>query len=91
MTAATAAWLKASTFSCTMRVYSRRSRALGGHPPIAIRAVRKAITTGADHVISMSCTHGFTHPAPGNESSAVRFFVVIRSTLTAESMVLAAR
>jgi hypothetical protein len=42
-------------------------------------------------VISMSCTHGFTHPAPGNESSAVRFFVVIRSTLPAESMVLTAR
>ena len=50
--AATAACVKASTFSCHIRVYSRRSRALGGHPPVSVRAVRYPITSGAVQAIS---------------------------------------
>ena len=37
----------------------------------------QAITTGAEHVISTSCIHGRTHPAPGNDPRTERFFVVI--------------
>jgi hypothetical protein len=60
-----------------MRVYSRRSRALGGQPPDAIRTVRYAITTGADQAISAAWTHGFTHPGPGDETPDVRLLAVI--------------
>jgi hypothetical protein len=81
VTAAAAAWPKACAFSCTMRVYSRRSRALGGQPPVINLAVRYAITTGADHAISTTCIHGPTHRAPGNKLLDVRFFVVISSNL----------
>ena len=37
-----------------IRVYSRRSRALGGHSPVSIRAVRNPITSGAVPAISTS-------------------------------------
>ncbi|MFB9386778.1 hypothetical protein ACFFTK_26825 [Pseudonocardia petroleophila] len=77
VTAAVAAWNNASTFSCTMRVYSRRSRALGGQPPDAIRNVRWAITTGADQAISATRSHGFTHPGPGIVPADVRLLAVI--------------
>jgi hypothetical protein len=50
--------VKASTFSCHIRVYSRRSRALGGHPPVSIRAVLYPITSGAVAVISHICIQG---------------------------------
>ena len=56
--AAIAACVKASTFSCHIRVYSRLSRALGGHPPVSIRAVRYPITSGAVQAISHICIQG---------------------------------
>ena len=56
--AAIAACVKASTFSCHIRVYSRRSRALGGHPPVSVRAVRYPITSGAVQAISYICIQG---------------------------------
>jgi len=56
--AAIAARVKAWTFSCHIRVYSRRSRALGGHPPVSIRPVRYPITSGAVQAISHICIHG---------------------------------
>ncbi len=56
--AAIAACVKASTFSCHIRVYSRRSRALGGHPPVNVRAVRYPITSGAVQAISHICSQG---------------------------------
>jgi hypothetical protein len=76
VTAAVAAWENAWTFSCTIRVYSRRSRALGGQPPDAIRTARQAITTGADQAISAAWNHGFTHPGPGNGTPDVRVEVI---------------
>jgi LuxR family transcriptional regulator, maltose regulon positive regulatory protein len=36
-------------------------------------------------VISTSCIHGLTHPAPGNGPLTVRLLVVIASTLRAAS------
>jgi len=56
--AAVAACVKASTFSCHIRVYSRRSRALGGQPPVSIRAVLYPITSGAVAAISHICIQG---------------------------------
>jgi hypothetical protein len=53
-----AACVKAVTFSCHIRVYSRRSRALGGHPPVSIRVVRYPITRGAVQAISHICIQG---------------------------------
>jgi hypothetical protein len=53
-----AACVNASTFSCHIRVYSRRSRALGGHPPVSIRVVRYPITSGAVQAISHACIQG---------------------------------
>jgi len=56
--AVVAACVKAATFSCHIRVYSRRSRALGGHPPVSIRAVLYPITSGAVQAISHICIQG---------------------------------
>jgi hypothetical protein len=56
--AVVAARVKVSTFSCHIRVYSRRSRALGGHPPVSIRAVLYPITSGAVQAISHICIQG---------------------------------
>ena len=56
--AAVAACVNAVTFSYRIRVYSRRSRALGGHPPASIRAVLYPITSGAVQAISHICIRG---------------------------------
>ena len=56
--AVVAACVKAATFSCHIRVYSRRSRALGGHPPVSIRVVLYPMTSGAVQAISHICIQG---------------------------------
>ena len=53
--AALTARVKASIFSCHIRLYSRRSRARGGHPPVSIRVARYPITSGAVQAISHIC------------------------------------
>ena len=56
--AAVAACVNTATFSCHIREYSRRSRALGGHSPVSIRAVLYPITSGAVQAISHICIQG---------------------------------
>jgi hypothetical protein len=56
--AAVAACVNIATFSCHIRVYSRRSLALGGHSPVSIRAVLYPITSGAVQAISHICIQG---------------------------------
>ena len=47
-----------------IRVYSRRSRALGGHPAVSIRAVLYPITSGAVQAISHICIRGRSSQSP---------------------------
>lgn len=65
VTATTAARVNPSVFSRTMREYSRRAFAVGGHPPRTIPTVLIPITTGADTAISAICSQGRTHPVMG--------------------------